>query len=310
MQHFIINPKSRSGKGKSIWAELEPIVKKSTLDHEIIMTEQRGHAMEIAEKLGASSGDSDAYFVMGGDGTLNEVMTGLVRAGLNKPLVGSIPTGSGNDFCRCLGLPSKPAEALDHVYHARSIKDLDHGTVMYGDFESRPFLVSSGIGHDADVCNLISKSKIKNICNRLHIGKIAFSLLGFKAAVTYKKASGQLTLDNGDRVVIKNLAFLSCHNLCCEGGGWKFAPGAVPDDGKLDICIVCSSSRIRALLTVISSKLKNGLQDGKSVRHFKVTSAHLKLDQKLTCHADGEILGRFDELTFRCEPRSVRLMVR
>lgn len=310
MLHFIVNPGSKSGKGKKIWKDLLPAVKRSSIQYDVHMTESRGHAVRIAAELSRQTDRAvDAYVAVGGDGTLNEVVTGLLQSHAKQPLIGFIPTGSGNDFARNMNVSDVPADALSDVLHARLMRETDTGRLTFGG-SSRPFVVSAGIGYDADVCDLISKSTSKAFFNRLHLSSLAYTWLGLKQAALYKKAGGKITFDGGVTLDLKDIAFISFHNVKTEGGGWPFAPDARPDDGVLDICIVATGSRLKFAAALISSKLNGRHKKSSAVHIIKSKSAHLKLDKKLTVHTDGEVLGSFDELTVECIPHSVRLMTK
>ena len=309
MLHFIVNPYSRSGKGKKIWKELLPTVKNSSIQHDIHMTEGRGHAGRMAAEFCRNAEDSvDAYVVAGGDGTLNEVANGLLANSKKPPLIGFIPIGSGNDFARNMQIPTVPREALRNVLHARQMKELDSG-ILTCETGKHAFLVSAGIGYDADVCDVIAQSPSKDLFNRLHIGSVAYTWLGLKQAALYKKASGTITFDGNITMNLKDVAFISFHNVCTEGGGWPFAPDAKPDDGMLDICIVATPSRLKFAAALISSKLNGRHRKSSAVHIIKSKSAHVKLDKKLTVHTDGEIIGCLDEFTVCCNPAALRLMV-
>ena len=310
MLHFIINPASKSGKGKRIWKELLPVVKNSSIQYDVHLTEGPGDATRIAAELNEKADrEVDAYVVTGGDGTLNEVINGLLRTPGKQPLLGFIPTGSGNDFARNMQTPGDPQEALRDILHARQMKVVDAGSVDCGG-GTHAFLVSAGIGYDADVCDVIAKSTSKNFFNKLHIGSVAYTWLGLKQAALYKKANGTITFDNNISMDLKDVAFISFQNVCTEGGGWPFAPDALPDDGLLDICIVATKSRLKFAAALISSKMNGRHRKSSAVHIIKSKSAHVKLDKKLTVHTDGEILGTFDELTVCCNPAALRLMVK
>ena len=310
MLHFIVNPTSRSGKGKKIWKELLPIVKHSSIEYDVHMTEGPGDAARLAAQLSENADRAvDAYVVTGGDGTLNEVANGLMNGSDRQPLIGFIPTGSGNDFARNMQISADPQEALHDILHARQMKEIDSGTVTCSNGD-HAFLVSAGIGYDADVCDLIAKSTSKNFFNKLHIGSVAYTWLGLKQAALYQKANGTITFDGNITMDLKDVAFISFQNVCTEGGGWPFAPDARPDDGVLDICIVATKSRFKFAAALISSKMNGRHRNNSAVHIIKSKSAHLKLDKKLTVHTDGEILGEYDELTVRCDPASLRLMVK
>ena len=98
---FIINPKARSGMGAMVWNMLEPELKKRRIVHRVYMTERRRHAEKIAAQITADDNEH-TIVVLGGDGTVNEVVNGIRDQG--KVILGYIPIGSSNDFARGLGI--------------------------------------------------------------------------------------------------------------------------------------------------------------------------------------------------------------
>lgn len=109
---FIVNPQARSGRGKRIWERMEPELKRRKIDFDVYITEKKGHAGEIAGRL-SGPGQQRTIVVLGGDGTVNEVINGLNVS--ENITLGYIPVGSGNDFARGLGIPEKPEKALGAV---------------------------------------------------------------------------------------------------------------------------------------------------------------------------------------------------
>ena len=114
---FIVNPKSRSGLGEMTWKMLEPELKKRRIGYTVHMTEKRKNAEKIAEMLTAD-GEPHTLVVLGGDGSLNEVINGIREP--DKITLGYIPIGSSNDFARGLGIPNDPLTALETVLRAES----------------------------------------------------------------------------------------------------------------------------------------------------------------------------------------------
>ena len=307
MIHFIVNPNARSGGGDKLWTKLEKQVRASELAYTVHRTEYTGHAARLAEEISKKAGNTpEAVVVFGGDGTLSEVADGLSLEA--QPILGLIPVGSGNDFAKAMKIPGKASDAMDRVLHAEKLLPLDLGETVCGDGTHRRFAVSSGIGYDAAICDELNRSRLKKVLNRLHLGKLAYILLGLKQAATYKKASGVLTLDGGDAVELKNLAFLSVHNTAYEGGGWPFAPQADPSDGLLSVCVVAPRSRLTFAAALISSKFGGRHARFSGVMLFSCRAAELKIDKDLPVHTDGEVLGRYSELSFNCLPSAVRLL--
>ena len=101
MYLFIVNPNSRSGLGRKVWNEVEVVLKEQNIDYQVFFTKYQRHAIQIVESL-TSDGQEHTLVVLGGDGTIGEVLTGIVHP--EKITLGYIPIGSGNDFARAAHL--------------------------------------------------------------------------------------------------------------------------------------------------------------------------------------------------------------
>lgn len=115
------------------------------------LTRYSGHATSIAKKascLGTSE-DPISIIAVGGDGTIHEVLSGITD--FDHVIFGYIPTGSGNDFCRSMELPSDPMESLEYILSAERISTMDVPCLSGVKKDSR-FGISTGIGYDAGVC--------------------------------------------------------------------------------------------------------------------------------------------------------------
>ena len=110
MIHFIVNEHSRSGKGVRVWRQIEALLKKEEEPYRIWRTEYVGHATKLAKEISNLDEKEIKLVVVGGDGTINEVVNGIADFG--KIRFGIIPTGSGNDCARGLGISGKPEELL------------------------------------------------------------------------------------------------------------------------------------------------------------------------------------------------------
>ena len=110
MYNFIVNPNARSGLGQSVWKELEAILRKDNIEYQVCYTKYQKHATSIVREI-TSDGEDHTIVALGGDGTVNEVVNGIVH--LDKTILGYIPIGSSNDFARGLELPTNPEDALN-----------------------------------------------------------------------------------------------------------------------------------------------------------------------------------------------------
>ena len=106
---FIINPKARSGMGMKAWQKIESELKARHINYRVYLTKRRGHAAKTAAFITADD-KRHTIVVLGGDGTVNEVVNGIKRPDLIT--FGYIPIGSSNDFARGLKLPKDPMKAL------------------------------------------------------------------------------------------------------------------------------------------------------------------------------------------------------
>ena len=110
MYIFIVNPASRSGHASQIWTEIETLLKERNILYRVYFTSHRGHGTKLAQQLTKDLSSCTTLIVVGGDGTVNEVLNGIEHP--EHIILGYIPTGSGNDFAKGMALPSDPQKAL------------------------------------------------------------------------------------------------------------------------------------------------------------------------------------------------------
>lgn len=310
MLRFLINPHSRSGKGKKIWESLQAALPEDR-PCTTVFTQYPGHGIRLAGALTEHPEDPSLVLaVMGGDGSLNEALNGMHLE--NRPLLAFLPTGSGNDFAKGMGLASDPEQELNRILHSPAVRQIDYGSACYGGPDActnRRFLVSCGMGYDAAVCRNINQSRLKKVCNTLHLGKLAYFLIGVKQILLCRRVDAVLSRDGQPPLHLKNLAFLSCHNLPCEGGGYRFAPGAAPDDGWLDLCVVTARSRLRFALILIAAFAGSRHTRFRGVYTFRCRKASLRLSKPLPLHTDGEVPGDFSGMEVTCHPQGLSVLL-
>jgi YegS/Rv2252/BmrU family lipid kinase len=312
MLYFIVNEKSRSGKGAAIWKEIKAALKKKNIAYNAWVTEYEGHATELAANICAQNDDDICLVVVGGDGTANEVINGMTN--FENVRFGVIPTGSGNDLARGIGISGSPADQLNNIL-ARIDEGRDSAWVMdlgdvswNGGESSRKFAISAGAGLDALVCKKALKSKIKDFLNVLHLGKLTYIVLTVQSLFTMQTADAVVQFDKRKKHdhTRKNICF-SAMNFRAEGGGVPMAPKADATDGKLSICNV---SGVPKLLTFFCLPfLATGTHTW--IKAFEITDchrSHIKLSRPMTVHADGEYCGELTEMIFTCLPGKLRVL--
>ena len=127
MYYFIVNPNAGWGKGGRVWRVLSCYMEKHQVEYEAYLTTEKGDARNIARKLTAGRKEPMILIGVGGDGTMNELVDGLVF-GAHLTL-GYIPAGSANDFRRGLRLTSNPVKGLKRIVAARRQRLLDYGII-------------------------------------------------------------------------------------------------------------------------------------------------------------------------------------
>lgn len=110
---FLVNPCAGSGKGKLAWQQIHSYLVKTGINYDYLLSQHPGHPRRLAAQLASNRGQTDCLVVVGGDGTLHEVITGLLETPQREQLpVAYIPAGTGNDFARGYGISVKPLQAL------------------------------------------------------------------------------------------------------------------------------------------------------------------------------------------------------
>ncbi len=285
---FIVNPKAGRGKALSIWPGLAGRLSALTEAPVVRFTEYPGHARELAAQ--AVIDGFGTVVSVGGDGTIREIINGLVGSALT---LGVIPAGTGNDFARTMTIPANPEAALA-LLPAKTVRTIDLG-VVNGEY----FVNVGGVGFDAEVVNDVNTSRW-----RLRGGG-AYALSVLKVLWQYHPAPVRIEIDG--RIQHETIYIAAVANGKYYGGGMMVAPGAVPDDGQCELCLVKKLSKLgflRAFPSVF--KGKHGSHPAVSFaqgREIIVTS-----EIPLVVHADGEIIGRVPA-RFSLRPGALRVIV-
>lgn len=303
MYSFIVNPHSRSGRGLKIWNKIETIVKNKGVDYEVYFTKRSNHANEIIEQV-SSDGGEHTFIILGGDGTLDEVLNGI--SDFDKIKIGYIPTGSSNDFARSLKLPTDPAKALDNILSATQTTSLDVGVLTYTG-QKRNFMVSAGIGFDAAVCHQAAVSKWKGLMNRLGLGKLTYVGIALSRILGSSPSAMTLTLDNNNPLHFDRTYFIAFMNHKYEGGGFKFCPDAKYDDGVLDVIVAHDISKFR-ILTILPQAFSGKHVGKRGIEVYTCKKATVNSVASLPVHTDGEPIYTGHDISARLDKKQVQLL--
>ena len=308
MYHFIVNVHGGSGKAFLKWNKLRAVLREKKVEFKVHVPQRVGHATQIAKEVSSLNETDIKIVVVGGDGTINEVLNGITD--FSKIKFGLIPTGSGNDFTRGMKLPRhNPKKALDIVLNSRGDKKIDLGrSTVLSTGDSRIFGISSGFGLDAIVGTGINDSKIKKVLNWLHLGSLGYALLTIQTLFTMRTYSVSLKFDDDETMQFTKLIFLAAMNFKSEGGGVPMAPKALGDDGELSVCLAAGVPKILTFFKFPFLCL--GLHShskGFYLRNCK--SLVLESDEKSVLHTDGEFLGNVSSVKFDVLPQKLTMLV-
>ena len=283
MHKIIVNPISGRGAGQRALQEIRPMLGRYGLDCEILSTERPMHALDLARN--AVREGCEVVVAVGGDGTANEVLNGLMLAkdeGMGESAFGVISVGQGNDFAFGVGVPPG-LEAGCRVLAQGHAQTIDIGRVAGGLYpDGRYFGNGVGIGFDAVVGFEALKLK------RLH-GFLAYLVAALKTIFLYYRAP-LVEIEFDGQILTQPALMVSIMNGRRMGGGFMMAPKADPNDGLFDLCIARQVGRAR-ILSLIPHFLK-GTQASQDpiltgqAHRLTVTA----LEGVLPAHADGETL--------------------
>lgn len=299
VQHisFILNPTAGRGKARHIQAALQDGLAHSDLNYEFHLTAGPRDATSIARKVSTSS---SIVVAVGGDGTVNEVASGLV--GSNAALA-VLSEGSGNDFGRLVNAPTRTKDIIK-VLHQPEIKQFDSGKLRLthndGSISEHYFFNSVGLGFDAAVAYHVSTIQwLRGI--PLYLTALLQTMIGYKPHY--------FIVQRGKEFWEREYFLLCIGNGNWEGGGFNLTPNALPDDGEFEVCGLSCSSIVRAL--PILPSVMTGKHIGKKyIESFNTDALVVESTNGFPVHGDGEIFGlQVKKAEISLFPKSLNVVV-
>ena len=237
---MIVNPSSASASKGDSWKDSEKFLQDGGLEVEALVTERPGHAIDLAREA-AEKGERQ-FIAVGGDGTIHEVMSGLLRYAdasgvpLNEFTLGVLPYGTGNDWIKTAGVPADMKEAAACILRGNTVRE----DVVRLTFENGVFCMANigGIGLDADICYHTNNLKAKG-----RKGDILYKMVAPYSIFTKKRDPVEVVCD-GEKVYSGKLYTLVIANGVFRGGGLKQNAPGVWNDGLLEMSLMGNESRI------------------------------------------------------------------
>jgi len=289
----IVNPRSRNGATGRRWVGVERRLRARLGPLEVEHTGAPRDAERIARE-GVRSG-VDRVLVAGGDGTLGEVVTGLLAADLGGyAQLGLLPLGTGSDFVRSVGSPRRIEDAIACIASGRA-RPVDAGRVEYVDDDGK-----DGVRYFANVASFGISGLVDEFAERATRrlgGSVAFLIGALRALLQYRSERVEIRVD-GELVYDGPLVLGTGANGRYFGGGMRVAPEARIDDGLLDVVVIAGLPWPRLLARLPKLYRGTHVHDAAATHHRgRVIEARAE-PGLVKLELDGEPIGT---LPARCE---------
>lgn len=285
---FIMNPKAGVMLAPKYMAEIIERFSGAGYLTSVLMTEKKGDAREFADEYG---GESDLVVVSGGDGTLNEVIDGLLSKGLDTP-IGYIPAGSTNDFANSIGLPKNIHECVGKILHGTA-KPVDIGS-----FNGRYFSYVASFGAFTSVTYSVPQN-LKNI-----FGHAAYVMSGITELANLKSIHARITLEPGtpeEEVHEGDYVLGAICNSKSIGGILNLEKLDVHmNDGLMEVLMIKMPKDLIALSDIAASTL-GGTFKSDQIEKFSARNVTVEIEEGIHWTLDGE----YEEGSGVCEIKTL-----
>ncbi len=309
---LIVNPTSARGKMQKRWPQIQAILQAENFPFEVAFTERRGHAIALARA--AVDAGFELIVAVGGDGTLNEVVNGMLSTPLknagslggqllnSSALLGVIPSGTGSDFVRSAGLPHDALMAARHLAHAAGARPIDIGELTCrtdGQSSQRYFANVAGMGFDAEVVERLEHGGKRGGGTIPYLSTLIGTVFSYRNKDVILRVDDQTTQARVNAVVICNGKYF--------GGGMMVGPNAALDDGLLDVVTIGDMNAVEVLVN--TRRIYNGTHLSLAkVSEYRAKNVTVETAQRVWIEVDGELVGE-GSASFCVHPAALRLRV-
>lgn len=285
---FIYNPRSGMIHPKGLVQRLiHHYFPRNLCEFEFFATEGKGHGIELSKK--AVEENFDIVVAIGGDGTINEVASGLVNSQVD---LGIIPIGSGNGLARALGIPLLLRRALQLVTRG-GIRLIDVGKV-----EDHYFFATAGLGFDAVIGKRFDETKLR--------GPAPYYFFGVQEFFRYHAPKYEISFDG--RKIKKQALIVAIANTKQYGNNCIIAPSAKPDDGFLDLAII-DDVNLATTLFYLPSLFTGKIEKTPVYEIYRATKFEIYREFPAPFTLDGEVYDGDRHLSVSMLPNALRVIV-
>ena len=280
MIEIIVN--SRSKKSLIELKKIERVLNDKKLSYRVLKTSKNTNAKDLMNEI-----HGDELIVIGGDGTINEVINNYH----GKEII-YLAYGSGNDLARSIEF--KKDIEISRLLESKRFIEYDVGVV-----NDRKFCSGFDIGFNADIIKRANGSKLKK-----YLGKYIYLLQGVIGILMLKKYKAKISWDSGE-ITTDKLYLLNAMIQPYEGGGIKFAPNATGQDGKIHIMIMENMSLATFVYNYLCLLLKKHNKMRK-VKQITTDRLAIKTNQRYF-QIDGELINNTEQLNVGCISKFYKL---
>jgi len=287
---FIFNPKAGNGKLRSYLMDIIDIFNQNGYEVTAFATQKARDAVEIVMEYGSRV---DLVVCSGGDGTLDEVVTGLMRGGLDTP-VGYIPTGSTNDFANSLFLPKDPLEV------ARNIMKQNVYCCDVGRFNEQTFTYIAAFGLFTDV-SYDTPQDLKNV-----LGHLAYLLNGITRLFDIK--SYPLIVEANGKKLKREFIYGMITNSRSVGGFKNLTRDVDMNDGLFEVTLIEMPENPLEMQQIVTALLMEE-DDLDKIHTFKASSLEITAADPVPWTLDGEFGGRHEHVQIENRQKALKLFL-
>ena len=299
---LILNPMADLGRAWQTANDLRPIAQEFKGELTWSGTVYPTHATELAKQ--AAEEGCDIVIAMGGDGTVHEVVNGLMQVPADKrPMMGIVPIGSGNDFAYAMGITEDPAHALANALKGEKVQVVDIGLLSDENGRTEYFDNTIGIGFDAVVTIRSHKLPI--------VKGFLMYLTAVIQTIILNHNPAKMQIETESKKWEQDVIMLTLCNGPREGGGFMLSPKSKNDDGIMEFLTVNKISRA-TMFRLVPEFLKGTHMRFKQIQMGEFKTFSLSSDLPLYIHADGEIYTSFGsnlhKASFEILPQALRVV--
>ncbi len=295
---LIVNLTAGGGKPHKHLNTVLKHLKENGLNFKVYTTSHQGEAVELAQK--AADNGAELIVSVGGDGTVNEIVNGIMKS-KNNPSLGIIPLGWANDFIKSTDIPSDIIEACKILIKGQT-KKIDIGVINNQIY----FANICGIGFDAEVAHLANQMKDRHPnWNILSAYVYVFATIKkLLSPFSYHKVKIKI----GQQEIQSKILFMAVGNGKIYGGRFKITPEAILDNGLLEVCVVEEMGRFKYLASI--PKLFKGTHGTiKGIKFYRAKEIVIRSSAPILTQISGEVIEGLNEFNINLLQKSLKLIV-